>query len=264
MEALYQELWGKFETSNVIQDFTIQVPKPTNFNRYGIDPLRATSNTQPRFSYVLPRQKSKFTSLRTKARLPSRGTRILVRKEYRVIEKLLEDEEEEKWSELDQNEDPEMGACLDYKVLGQPGCGGYLVCHFSALANSNVLGKSFFLSYLLVRRLLRSQPTVYRRGDDCCYIFQEDTAGIMVDARHLFGLPGDQKRKLWILTDETLDNPQWQDGTHEWFVILAASPKKVRDSKQWAKDRNIGVRYMSNWGWEEIFAAFRYYNFLLL
>ncbi|PUU72370.1 hypothetical protein B9Z19DRAFT_1137826 [Tuber borchii] len=198
MEALYQELWGKFVTSNVIQDFTIQVPKPTNFNRYGIDPLRATSNTQPRFSYDLPRRESKFTSLRTKARLPSRGTRILVRKEYRVIEKLLEDEEEEKWSEVDQNEDPEMGASLDYKVLGQPGC-----------------GKSFFLSYLLVHRLLRSQPTVYRRGDDCCFIFQEGTPGMMVDARHLFGLPGDQKRNLWILTDETLENPQWQDGTHE-------------------------------------------------
>ena len=56
-------------------------------------------------------------------------------------------------------------------------------------------------------------------------------------------------------------DPEW-NSDHPWFVVLAVSPQKVKASRQWEKDRNCGAHYMNNWGWDEIFAAFRY--FLLL
>lgn len=79
-----------------------------------------------------------------------------------------------------------------------------------------------------------------------------------MDAKTLFKLNEEEKRKLWILTDESLTNPNWTR-IFSWFVVLAASPVKVKASRQWQKARNVGVYYMNTWGWYEIVAAFRYY-----
>ena len=60
------------------------------------------------------------------------------------------------------------------------------------------------------------------------------------------------------MTDEALVDAGWTELSHSWFVVLAASPLKVKASRQWEKDRNVGVRFMRNWTWAEIVAAFRY------
>ena len=109
-----------------------------------------------------------------------------------------------------------------------------------------------------MRRILAGQPTVYRSNDSCCYLFDSDANGSETDANSLFHLPGDRKRALWILTDEALADAGWYRKDHGWFVVLAASPAKIKASRQWEKDRNVGSRYMGNWGWDEIVAAFRY------
>jgi hypothetical protein len=79
-----------------------------------------------------------------------------------------------------------------------------------------------------------------------------------VDLDTLSSLPDDAKRKLWILTDEPLEDPIWNNPGTLWFTVLAASPKKVEASRQWEKDRNVNVHFTSNWTWPEIVAAFRY------
>ena len=119
-------------------------------------------------------------------------------------------------------------------------------------------GKTWFLSYILARRLLAQRPTVYRRGDDECYLFSERSKGWKISLDFLCALSDDEKRDLWILTDNALVHAEWDFKIHPWFVVLAAAPRSITESRQWGKDRNPYVRYMRNWEWHEIFAAFRY------
>ena len=79
--------------------------------------------------------------------------------------------------------------------------------------------------------------------------------------KFLFDLNDDDKRRLWILTDEPLVKVQWARIYTPWFVVLAISmsPREAESSGRWENERNSGVRYMRNWEWHEIFAAFRYF-----
>ena len=109
-----------------------------------------------------------------------------------------------------------------------------------------------------MQRIRAGQPTVFRDNDSIeCYLFNSHSCGEVVDVNFLFRLPKDEKRKLWILTDEALVDARWNQKRHHWFVVLAGSPAKVTASYQWKKDRNARVYYTSNWEWEEIVAAFR-------
>ncbi|PWW76595.1 hypothetical protein C7212DRAFT_343976 [Tuber magnatum] len=81
---------------------------------------------------------------------------------------------------------------------------------------------------------------------------------IKTDANYRFDLPEYQKKRLWILTDEALTDAGWNMKGHSWFVVLAASLTKVKASRQWEKDRDVALRYTSNWGWDEIVATFTY------
>jgi len=119
-------------------------------------------------------------------------------------------------------------------------------------------GKTCCLSYILARRLLNHQPTVYRINDDLCFLFNDKTQGEKISLGSLFALTKDEKRKIWILTDEALTHPIWNNKAESWFTILGASPAKVRLSYQWQKERNPGVRYIRPWSWEDIYAAYRY------
>lgn len=129
------------------------------------------------------------------------------------------------------------------------------------LSNSDTnkyVGKSVCLSYILAHRLYTGEPTVYRLNDDCCYLFDDDTPGVEMTAKCLFQLSNKKKSGLWILTDEALTDARWKGRGHPWFVVLGASPAKVRLSRDWEKDRNVGVHFISPWSWAEIFAAYRY------
>ena len=205
-----------------------------------------------------------FKKLKTTNKLPC-GRSLLIRSEYESIENTLVEAVSSKWAGVNPGEDPKKGEHLDYKVSGQPGSGECTGLHwwsvFLVLVSNLCQGKTWFLSYILARRLLDGQPTVYRRSDGKCYLFSEWSKGREVNLEFLSTLSDNEKRELWILSDEALVDPEW-NSDHPWFVVLAVSPQKVKASRQWEKDRNCGAHYMNSWGWDEIFAAFRY--FLLL
>lgn len=71
-----------------------------------------------------------------------------------------------------------------------------------------------FLSYLLVRRLVTSLPTVYCDDDDHCFLLNEHRHGEEVDSETLFKLDENAKRKLWVLTDEALTKQTWTKAYH--------------------------------------------------
>jgi len=116
-----------------------------------------------------------------------------------------------------------------------------------------------FLLYLLAKRLMNKEPTVYRVNDSRCFVFDETYRGANVTAKTLFEL-GDQSHqindRIWILTDGKLSDERWSTKNYPWFIVLAASPGLIKESWGWLKERNPRVHYMSNWQWSEIYAAF--------
>ncbi|PWW73859.1 hypothetical protein C7212DRAFT_359168 [Tuber magnatum] len=221
MAQLYHELWGKAGTIQVVTDFSLRVPQPTGFvPGYGMKLLQGVDSNPNPLNFIVPGVETNFKQLVIRNLLPCGESVPLVRDEYIELEQTLLRKVSEKWENESQN------------------------------------GKSIFLSYLLVQRLLKGQPTVYRESDRNCFLFDEDYRGNHVDADTLIGLSTEKKRKLWILTDEALSDPAWNRRSSEWFVILSASPEKIKCSNQRRKDRAVGARYMRNWTWEEIFAGF--------
>ncbi|KAG0130296.1 hypothetical protein HOY82DRAFT_382825 [Tuber indicum] len=240
MQDLYHELWGR--ELPITQEFIAQVPQAD----YGIRPgYKMSMRPSATGTFSLPqfmakRKQQSFKLIEVGGNLPCGVKKLLIRPEYEKIRQRLIRAEEARWDGVGQRSvNPRVSARLDYDVSGQPGT-----------------GKTFFLSYLLVRRLQKRQPTVYRADDKSCFLFDEDTPGHEISSKSLSRLPPQKKRKLWVLTDETIQNPRWHMPTSGWFVVLAASPEKVKASRQWQKERNPDVYFMSPWEWPEIFAAY--------
>ncbi|RPA89012.1 hypothetical protein L873DRAFT_1832110 [Choiromyces venosus 120613-1] len=182
--------------------------------------IKAEAFRDPEF--VKGKEEQVFKVLKVRSELPCGMDQLLVHQEFQAIERELVEIELEKWTNvIPKTKMPAVGFNLDYQIAGQPGS-----------------GKSFFLSYLLVLKILEGQPTVFRHDDSCCYLFDSDSHSSETDANSVLHLPKNEKE------------------CHGWFVVQAASSKKVRKSRQWEKDRNVGSHYMSNWGWGEIVAAF--------
>ncbi|RPA94839.1 hypothetical protein L873DRAFT_1746270 [Choiromyces venosus 120613-1] len=240
MQDLYNELWGK--PLPIIQEFRAQVP----LANYGIHPgYKITMRSSEMGTFAPPqfeskRQEQVFRMVEVRVNLPCGMRKLLVRPEYDKVRDRLIRAEAARWQGVGHSSgNPAVRRKLDYEISGQPGT-----------------GKTCFLSYLLVRRLHKCQPTVYRADDKSCFLFDEDSAGNEISVKTLSCLSPAKKRKLWVLTDETLQNPQWHRSTSGWFVVLAASPKKVKACRQWEKERNVALYFMSNWEWPEIFAAY--------
>ena len=115
-------------------------------------------------------------------------------------------------------------------------------------------GKTFLLSFLLIRRLLKGFPTVYHVADEACNLFSDQVKGTKVDIESLFALGYNEKRVLWILTDGSLEKVQWKNLSLPWFIVASASPK-VEASREWPKERSPCAYFMRNWEWGEIVAG---------
>lgn len=256
MQDLYSELW--LEQEPVIRERMIHIPHPN----YGVRPGFKISlqDGYPLPGLVTRRVQTVIKILQVKANLPCGIEKILVRHEYETIRRVLKAAETLKWSGFNPHTGrPSVPSRLDYKVSGQPGSGVWSsnsLPFFDLLLTNKIQGKTVFLSYLLVYRLLKQKPTIYRINDDTCFIFDEDRHGEETSAKALFALPEEEKRQFWVLTDEPLVNANWYSPIFCWYIILAASPRKVKESRDWEKNRNVGVHFMSTWKWGEIFAAY--------
>ncbi|RPA95799.1 hypothetical protein L873DRAFT_1929528 [Choiromyces venosus 120613-1] len=240
MQHLYGELWGK--QLSVIEPRTFSIPQPQHSLRpgYMVDLKEIKDEAFLDREFAKGKEEQVFQVLKVRSELLCGMNQLLIRQEFETIECKLWEVVSEKWTNVNPKTGmPVVGLNLDYQVAGQLGS-----------------GKSFFLSYLLVLRILKGQPTVFRFHDHCCYLFDSNSKGSKTDADSLFDLPKNQKKVLWIMMDEKLEDAGWNMKGHGWFVVQVTLPKKVQNSRQWEKDRNVGSHYMSNWGWGEIVAAF--------
>jgi hypothetical protein len=126
MENLYNELWLKDSSSNLIQEFPVQVPVPLFLRQpgYKFQLQRGPVDHFP-LTGITPQVKQQtFKKLQTGGQLPCVPSRLLVRDEYLRIEHLLVQVASRKWTQTD----PETGLTLpgqklDYEISGQPGSG---------------------------------------------------------------------------------------------------------------------------------------------
>ena len=107
---------------------------------------------------------------------------------------------------------------------------------------------------------MKKLPTVYRRNDASCYLFDNAHKGVEVNAEYLFDLAKKGRiPRLWILTDTSLINKRWRstDTCYNWFIVFAAALPDAQVSSEWEASRGVTTYYMQNWSWSEIFTAFR-------
>ena len=260
MEALFDELWGRDSEEGIFEDYVLEVPQAQCGVRPGYkSSVEYSVNKLNSILKSLPVRRQKVKIVRVSSRVPVGHSVLLARDHYDIIREKLIIAEEERFSS---NGIKKMHAKRDFEISGQPGSGMFGLYFGIAIGvpNSNIFnlkGKSFFLTYLLIKRLIKREPTVYRCNDSVCYLFDDEYKGKEVTVDILFNEAKVNNRRIWILTDGVLDDERWNILYHDWFVVLAASPAKLQASSQWEKDRNVGVCYMTNWTWSEIFAAFR-------
>ncbi|KAL0640431.1 squalene synthetase-like protein [Maublancomyces gigas] len=118
MRDLCTELWGKESPSDIIEEFTIEVPKPQFCREPG---FRAGAHDFPLTGALEQKTYQVLQKLQTTNKLPCGLKKLLVTKEYVHVENLLRDAERKKWS--DGTDEPSVFAKLDFQISGQPGSG---------------------------------------------------------------------------------------------------------------------------------------------
>jgi hypothetical protein len=117
------------------------------------------------------------------------------------------------------------------------------------------IGKTWFLTALLVHRLLRGEKAVLQlavRGEYMHLLF--DKAGV-----HDFSTVNHNDAVfrdiyVWALVDQQLHGFLKDHSCHQWRVVLTSSPKEG-NYKQLVKDCSPPRYIMQTWEWGEIVAA---------
>jgi hypothetical protein len=129
-------------------------------------------------------------------------------------------------------------------ILGQPG-----------------IGKTWFLSYVLVRRRLEGKPIIFQVGSylggdsrlNAVTHYLIDGHGVReLDERPpLFQL---KNSDIWVLADQTpFGNPR-ELAEHNWLVVVTSSPREA-NYKYIVRECSPERYYLPTWGWDEVVAA---------
>jgi len=117
------------------------------------------------------------------------------------------------------------------------------------------IGKTFFLSLVLVDRLLRSEPTILQVGSaGAVQHLLFDTAGVryiseLNDSDPVFG-----NTDVWALIDQKPQGDIADAEDIQWLQIVTSSPK-YENYKLLVKNHSALKYLMSAWSWCEIVAA---------
>ncbi|KAF9513103.1 hypothetical protein BS47DRAFT_988844 [Hydnum rufescens UP504] len=116
------------------------------------------------------------------------------------------------------------------------------------------IGKTIFLYFLLVERILQGRPTALQRNPDrVILITNTGKVQIIPDKKHMDpqGFPG-----VWGLVDsnDSLMKPHWvfTDSHSQFFLVHSCPPQPVR-WKAWRKKFSASIAVMKPWSWEEFY-----------
>jgi len=175
--------------------------------------------------------------------LPCSANELLVRNAYKEMYNILLEAQKLRMKYLDKNE-PIPDSEKIILILGQPG-----------------IGKTWFLSYVLVRRLLEGKPTIFQDGENFGpdsrfaavghYLINENGVHQMDKAK--FRLE-EKKADIWVLADQTPKGKPRQSEEHNWLVVVTSSPREA-NYKYIVKNYSPQTFYLPTWDWDEVVAA---------
>ncbi|KAL6305203.1 hypothetical protein BKA93DRAFT_731796, partial [Sparassis latifolia] len=135
------------------------------------------------------------------------------------------------------------------------------------------VGKTLFLLYALIKRLIKGRSTIYSTDPRSCYLFRESGAyqftsedmtprDLRSAMREIHGrnVPGGDFGAVdegWILFElnESQESLTWNSAKFlRWKTVISSSPKLSR-YKEWVKQKNAMKYVMKPWSWSEICAG---------
>jgi len=233
LKFLHGLLWGQEES--LLNDVFCVFQHPS-WNR-DTNPHINNGDTRTAVKLTLSRIAS------TAACLPCGANELLVRNAYREMYNILLDAQELRIKYLDKNE-PIPRSDRIILILGQPG-----------------IGKTWFLSYVLVRRLLEGKPTIFQEGENSGgdSVFTA-AAHYLINGNGVSKMNQEQidselhKAEIWVLADQKPYGAPQKAKYHKWLVVVTSSPRKD-NYKQIVKDYSPQKFYLPTWDWDEVVAA---------
>jgi hypothetical protein len=171
--------------------------------------------------------------------LPCDANELLVRGAYLEMYDILLEAQEDRLKDLQEGKAiPNRKKII--LILGQPG-----------------IGKTWFLTYVLVRRLLEGKPTIFQ-------LAQFDSANpnpthYLVDRNGVRQMDSPSLGELrnpdiWVLADQKPEGVPREAGEHNWLVVVTSSPQE--DNYHYiVKQYSPKKFYLPAWEWEEVVAA---------
>ena len=175
--------------------------------------------------------------------LPCGESELLVRNAYREMYDILLEAQELRMKYL--NKDEPIPRCdRIILILGQPG-----------------IGKTWFLSYVLVRRLLEGKRTIFQEGENPSGDSMFTTAAhYLINGNGVSKMDKEQidsaldKAEIWVLADQNPFGVPQKAKYHKWLVVVTSSPQKD-NYKQIVRDYSPRKFYFPTWDWDEVVAA---------
>jgi len=131
---------------------------------------------------------------------------------------------------------------------------------FSLILGQPGIGKTWFLSYVLVRRLLEGKPTIFQVANHLSnpvgfteathYLINGNGVHPMPDTPSFSEL---NNPEIWVLADQ-MPVGAARTADHSWLVVVSSSPRK-ENIHRLNKDYAPQTYYLPAWDWEEVVAA---------
>ncbi|KAK6349891.1 hypothetical protein TWF696_006151 [Orbilia brochopaga] len=122
------------------------------------------------------------------------------------------------------------------------------------ISGNQGIGKSFFLSFVLVDRLLKGLPTVFLSANLQHTIFTSNGVSSFTnpeDDQVACDLLRDSS--VWYLADAEPHLFLTLQDSNDWMIVQTSSMTRPRDA--WEEQKSGLVRYMHLWSWEDIAAV---------
>ncbi|KAA8895004.1 hypothetical protein FN846DRAFT_912250, partial [Sphaerosporella brunnea] len=230
--ALHSLLWAKPEVrETIIRARNISVPTFGETNTTNL--IRCT-----RLDLRPLLQRIQITST-DDGLLPCATNNMLVRVAYEEAYRFLTEHERDAGSGSSNNSKRRNVLDRAAIITGHPG-----------------IGKTWFLSFVLVHRLLNGQKTVFQYENKCgvCHILFDGRGAKIIDSlRDVVRMDPD----IWALCDRKPLDIAACIGEHNWFVIVA-TPPKTNNVKSLVKNHSAVTLYMALWNWAEMVCTERY------
>ena len=240
---MHEQLWGKKDTlpDGVFRNF--------EFPRFKTKTKTDTDTNPPKSRKMWTAEKLALghiisgPKLQRLGRLPCKANELLVREAYREMYDVLVVDHEDRMKHVEkESEIPRFKKFT--LILGQPG-----------------IGKTWFLSYALVRRLLEGKPTIFQAANGVTDDNFDSTAAThyLIDAIGVHPMPYSpsdavlQDPQIWVLADHHPVGAARQSD-HNWLVVVTSSPRK-ENNHYLIKEYSPRKYYLPAWDWQEVVAA---------